>query len=115
MRTIDADAHVIESPITWEFLSDEERAHAPRIVAGENGKKFWSIDGRLHPKDANIGRDTEAATREMRDIEARLKHMDALRIDVQVLYPTMFLRPWTRSPEVELALCRGYNRWLADI
>jgi predicted TIM-barrel fold metal-dependent hydrolase len=27
----------------------------------------------------------------------------------------VFLRPWTQAPEVEYALCRCYNRWLADI
>jgi predicted TIM-barrel fold metal-dependent hydrolase len=41
--------------------------------------------------------------------------MDELQVDVQVLYPTVFLRPFTTKPEVELALCRSYNRWLADI
>ena len=41
--------------------------------------------------------------------------MDALDIEVQVLYPTVFLRAWTQDPTVEVALCRSYNRWLADI
>ena len=41
--------------------------------------------------------------------------MDALKIDVQILYPTLFLRPVTARAEVELALYRGYNRWLAHI
>ncbi len=41
--------------------------------------------------------------------------MDELDIDVQVLYPTIFLRPFTRRPEVELAVTRSYNRWLIDI
>ena len=35
--------------------------------------------------------------------------------NVQVLYPTVFLRAWTQNPEIEYALCRSYNRWLADI
>ena len=41
--------------------------------------------------------------------------MDALGIDVQVLYPTLFLRPTTARADVELAIYRGYNRWLAHI
>jgi predicted TIM-barrel fold metal-dependent hydrolase len=41
--------------------------------------------------------------------------MDELEVDVQVLYPTIFLRPFTRRPEVELAVTRSYNRWLVDI
>jgi len=41
--------------------------------------------------------------------------MDELNVDVQVLYPTIFLRPFTRRSEVELALSRSYNRWLIEI
>jgi predicted TIM-barrel fold metal-dependent hydrolase len=51
----------------------------------------------------------------MREIEARLRHMDELGVDVQVLYPTVFLTPLTTRPEVELALCRSYNRWMAAL
>jgi predicted TIM-barrel fold metal-dependent hydrolase len=52
---------------------------------------------------------------EMRDIKGRLKHMDQLNIDVQVLYPSLFLRPLTAKAEVENAICRSYNQWLIDI
>jgi predicted TIM-barrel fold metal-dependent hydrolase len=41
--------------------------------------------------------------------------MDEIGTDVQVLYPTLFLRPVTDNPLIELALCRSYNRWMADI
>src|SRR5207244_8039837 len=51
----------------------------------------------------------------MEDLEARLKHMDELGVDIQVLYPTIFLRPYTKRPDLELAVTRSYNRWLADI
>jgi hypothetical protein len=34
---------------------------------------------------------------------------------VQVLYPTIFLRPITNDPSIEMALCTSYNRWLAEI
>ncbi len=78
-------------------------------------KEFWIIDGRLQPKEHNVGSNTSDVSREMRDVRARLDHMDALKIDVQVLYPTVFLRAWTQDPTVEVVLCRSYNRWLADI
>jgi hypothetical protein len=32
---------------------------------------------------------------------------------VQVLYPTLFLHALSDRPEVELALCKSYNRWIA--
>jgi predicted TIM-barrel fold metal-dependent hydrolase len=41
--------------------------------------------------------------------------MDELGIDVQVLYPSIFLDQCTERPEVDVALCGAYNRWLADI
>ncbi|MGH7775187.1 MAG: amidohydrolase family protein [Candidatus Binatia bacterium] len=119
MLTIDADAHVLETEQTWDYMDGSERKFRPQLVSatGEQGSldEFWLIDGRLHLKSQNVGRDTPRAAREMEDIEARLRHMDELEVNVQVLYPTVFLRPITNRPEVELALCKSYNRWLADI
>jgi predicted TIM-barrel fold metal-dependent hydrolase len=41
--------------------------------------------------------------------------MDELGIDTQVLYPTtLALSQVTSRPEVDVALSRSYNRWLAD-
>ncbi|MEK6602011.1 MAG: amidohydrolase family protein [Candidatus Binatota bacterium] len=119
MPTIDADAHVLETERTWDYMSESEREFRPQIVATphaeETGGECWLIDGRLHPKARNVGKDTPKESREMEDIAARIKHMDELEVDIQVLYPTIFLRPFTTRPEVELALCKSYNRWLVDI
>ena len=119
MATIDADAHVLETERTWDYMLESERAFRPKIVATadveESGGESWLIDGRLREKARNVGADTPKAAREMEDIEARIKHMNELEVDIQVLYPTVFLRPFTSRPEVELALCKSYNRWLVDI
>jgi predicted TIM-barrel fold metal-dependent hydrolase len=119
MATIDADAHVLETDRTWEYMLESEREFRPRVVATpdaeESGGESWLVDGRLHAKARNVGADTPKAAREMEDIDARIKHMDELGVDIQVLYPTIFLRPFTLRPEVELALSRSYNRWLVDI
>jgi len=40
-------------------------------------------------------------SRELRDPSARLKHMDELGVDVQVIFPTMFIIPLTARPEIE--------------
>ena len=63
------------------------------------------------------GRDmgTPRETREMENVPARLRHMDQLGIDIQVLYPTIFIEQIADKAEWEIAICRGYNRWLADI
>jgi hypothetical protein len=123
---IDADAHVIETMATFDYVEKQFERYKPRVmrqVEGENQrsneggvqKEYWVIDGRLQPKEGNIGSNTSEESREMRDVGARLAHMDELDIDVQVLYPTVFLRAWTQDPTTEYALCKAYNRWLADI
>lgn len=114
-RTIDSDAHVIETPFTWEFMAEAERKHAPFPVTREGGAEYWVVDNRLHPKNNNIGANTSVDQREMRDLDARIRHMDELEVDVQVLYPTLMLRPYTHSRPTELAMCKSYNRWLAEI
>ena len=51
----------------------------------------------------------------MLDVQARIAHMDELGTDLQVLYPSMWTGPITTNPAEEVALCRSYNRWMADI
>jgi predicted TIM-barrel fold metal-dependent hydrolase len=125
MRAIDADAHVDENEQTWEYLGEAERRFKPMhfdLGGGESGGPsdgrrhgLWLIGGnaRLHRFRSDQATGTTRATRELLDVDARLRHMDELGIDVQVLYPTTFLHAVTDRPDVELALCRAYNRWLA--
>ena len=127
MGAIDADAHVVECEKTFEYLDPEFHDYKPRVMMqktedvvqldneGLAQREYWVIDGRLQPKEANIGHNTARESREMEDIAGRLQHMDELGIDVQVLYPTLFLRPITTDPTAEYAFCRAYNRWLVDI
>ena len=126
MVTIDSDAHVLETPLTWEHMDREHKNHTPMVVTQSTGeesfgtsgnvlKEFWVVDGRIHNKQFNVGLDTAIESREMSDVQARLDHMRELNIDVQVLYPTLFLRPLTVNPEIDYALCKGYNRWLGEI
>ena len=126
MATIDADAHVLESPATWELIDPEFKKHTPMVVIPQGGEtikgnsgnlvgEYWVVDRRLHPKQKNMGLDTSEESREMSDVQARIDHMKELEIDVQVLYPTLFLQPVTQIAEIDYALCKGYNRWLAQI
>jgi len=128
MSAIDADAHVVECEGTFDFLDPEFHDYKPRVMVQQTGdvvvmdnegkqpqREFWVIDGRFHPKEGNIGHNTSKESREMASVDARLQHMDDLEIDVQVLYPTVFLRAWTDDPTVEYAICKAYNRWLASI
>jgi uncharacterized protein len=115
MSVIDADAHVIETERTWSCMLEEDRRYAPELlVSTKNGIEFWRIEDRVFP-NSNLGLNVPAESRDLTDVIARLRHIDTLGIDIQVLYPSLFLRPLTTRTEVELALCRGYNRWLAQI
>src|SRR5581483_9758344 len=118
VTTIDSDAHVIECERTWQYVEKAARELMPKLVIedGEDSgqKQFWVLEGRAHSQ-ANVGLNTSKESREMADVDARLRHMNELEIDVQVLYPSLFLRPLTRRRDVEIALCRSYNRWLADV
>ena len=111
MAVIDSDAHVLETDHTWDYMLEAERDMRPRVVPTPNdafsGGESWLVDGTYIGKARNVGHDTSRESREMSDIRARLKHMDELDVDVQVLYPTIFLRPFTRRPEVELAVARS--------
>ena len=117
MLIIDADAHVIENDATWDYMLETERRFKPQLVrAGdaETATDCLLIDGKIIPW-TNIGRDVPKASREMTDLSARIAHMNELGIDIQVIYPTIFIFPLTRRPEVDLAICRSYNRWMADV
>ena len=117
MFTIDADAHVIENESTWDYMLESEKAFKPKVVGATNGKDafdYWMIDGRVIPRN-NVGRDLPVESREMSDLSARIKHMDELGIDFQVIYPTFFITSVSRRPDIDLAVSRSYNRWMADI
>jgi len=111
MGWIDADAHVVESPHTWDYLTASEQKFRPLLFEpeGETQRAYWVIDGKIRglfrftfskedlvKKSAEIGRDmtTTMATRDLADVSGRIKHMDELGIDIQVLYPSIFLDPY---------------------
>jgi predicted TIM-barrel fold metal-dependent hydrolase len=123
MPTIDADAHVIETPYTWSFMRAEEQRFRPQMLvrdpddgapASNRRGEYWLIDGELKSRN-NVGKDVPPEAQDMRDVSARIRHMDEIGIDIQVLFPTLFLRPLTREPDVDFALARSYNRWLAEV
>ncbi len=51
------------------------------------------IDGKRQVRFIRSDKDsgTTVETRELLDVKARLKHMDELGTDIQVIYPTLFL------------------------
>jgi uncharacterized protein len=134
MPTIDSDAHVVESEHSWDYMDASDAKFRPELVTPRNQegprRSFWLVDGKLRglarpvmtatafeELSERAGRvmDTPEEAREMENVGVRLRHMDQLGIDVQVLYPTAFIELMADRPEVEVAICKSYNRWLADI
>ena len=58
--------------------------------------------------------DIHLAYREMTDIPGRLKDMDKLGVDKQVIFPTLFLIYITDDLALDVAMARAYNRFLAQ-
>ena len=129
---IDADAHVIETERTWDYLDASDRKYRPKLFSTSEDatRQYWVIDDKiagfrfptlsdreLHEFAQRAGRnfETPQAARQLDDVDVRLRHMDELGIDVQVLHNTFWIERITTRPAAEVALCRSWNRWLADI
>src|SRR5713226_1289794 len=104
---VDADAHVLETERTWDYLEPSEEKHRPQLYSPPNNpRQSWVIDGKmagfrfptlsereLKAMSEKTGRNVETpqASRELDDVELRLRHMDELGIDIQVLHNTMWI------------------------
>jgi len=132
---VDADTHIAEPPEMWTFLDPEWYPRRPVVVAVPEDTQYgasdhmWLIDGQIFPKPAGRGGnrlvtptaqssvrnrgDTKA--RELLDLPTRYADMEATQVDVQVVYPTLFLAYLTADVAYEVALCQAYNRFLADV
>jgi len=131
MGIIDADAHVLEIDATWEYMDPGERDFKPRVEykTFETGEvaKSWIIGGhRIRAPWPGGGKQSEVGlfidnvelpvdSKFLLDVGSRVRHMDQLGTDVQVLYPSLWTGPLTNDPAEEVALCRSYNRWMADV
>jgi predicted TIM-barrel fold metal-dependent hydrolase len=133
---IDADTHISEGAAMWAMMDKAMYPRRPILVSVPedtwvgNRNAFWLIDGEIYPKPAGKGSfnlvtpsaqkvqegrtDSTPGSREMTDIERRLADMNRLDTAAQVVYPTLFLVYNTKDIELEIALCRAYNRFLAN-
>ena len=135
MNIIDADGHVEESPTMFEFLDKEFYQLRPlplglsRDTVYGRFNAVWLIDGAVFPKITGKGavpfgnptlmdtaqrKSVSIGAQELTDVEARLRDLDKVQIDKQVVYPTLFLRTTTDDSGLEAALLRCYNDFLAD-
>ena len=133
---IDADTHISEGEAMWALMDKAVHPRRPLMLSVPedtvfgNRNAFWLIDGEIYPKAGGRGsfalvtpsaqkvqegrKDSTPETREMTDIPGRLRDMDKLHTVAQIVYPTLFLVYNTTDRELEVALCRAYNRFLAQ-
>ena len=115
MGIIDADTHIDETDATWEYMSESEQALKPTTTYPSNPDpklppaRYWVIDGKRQVRFVRSDRDsgTVVESRELLDIKVRLKHMDQLGTDIQIIYPTLFLMESTEKPELSTATLLG--------
>jgi predicted TIM-barrel fold metal-dependent hydrolase len=137
MPYIDADSHVYEVEETWKYLPKKFKSRKPipitipRKDAPYMGvdNSFWLVDGRTvqwtwgkgtiqigcplssehaHLKKFSIGNQS------LMDVPDRVAHLDRVGVDVQVVYPTLFIAPLSEDDELETALQVSYNHWIAE-
>lgn len=135
MPVLDADGHVEESPATFgdDFLDPAYRTRRPSVVTS-GSRAFWMIDDRLLPKlvgracnvlgtptghdkllrEITAKKPESIESLELRGTAARRADNAKEGIDLQVIYPTLFLvGSLSADPQLSQALCRSYNRWMA--
>ena len=131
-NVIDADGHVLEPMDMWEkYIDPSFRERAPRIVIDTDGKERLLVETQVLGSSKGFGvigaigsRDTEMDDGEMSyadgrpggfDPHKRIPDMDLDGIDAAFLYPSVGLFAGAvKDPPLAAAMCRAYNRWLAD-
>jgi len=131
-QVIDADAHVVENERVWDYLDGSDQKYRPVLVAAPDNprRQIWLLDGENlgskfpspdetqsaeHLKRSGREVATPVEARELSDVQRRLTHMDALGIDVQILFNSLWITPLTGRPDAEIALSWAWNRWMADV
>ena len=131
-NTIDADGHILEPLDLWDkYIDPAFHERRPRFTIDENGKERLTVEGKLLGNPRGIGSLGSVGVRQGTvkldslkyaegkkggfDPHARIVDMDADGIDAAFLYPSLGLFAGAvENPELAAAMCRAYNRWLAD-
>jgi predicted TIM-barrel fold metal-dependent hydrolase len=133
--TVDADGHILEPPDLWEnYLEAKFKPRALRIGVDDDGFEYLEIDGNpsKRSRKGSLGLLGAMGDEDMRprpdrryadnmpfgscDPDERVQLMEQENLDYCLLYPTIGLL-WEvelTDPELSLAYCRAYNRWIAD-
>jgi predicted TIM-barrel fold metal-dependent hydrolase len=132
-NVVDADGHILEPLNLWlDYIDPAYRDRAPQLVTNANGKQQLQIDtmmagsaerglgaiGAIGARDGHViadGFEYSQGRAGGFDPHARIPDMDMDGIDAAFLYPSIGLFVGgVVDPKLAGAICRAYNRWLAD-
>ena len=129
---IDADGHVLEPVDLWDkYIDPAYRDRAPRMIIDTDGKERLLVEGQVLGSKKGfgvvgaIGSRQGAVSRGHHEVRGgpagRLRSARAHPghgsdgIDAAFLYPSVGLFAGAvQEPALAAAMCRAYNRWLAD-
>jgi len=102
----------IESPVIRRAAIDStKRGGRSSMLNSQVG--YQDLGGRITRHE--LRRHQKLAGDKHRDIQMTLEWMDAMGVDYACLFPTpMLFLGLHPQVEVEVAMCRAYNRWLCD-
>jgi hypothetical protein len=131
-NVIDSDGHILEPLTLWnDYMDPAFRHRAPKLVIDKDGKERLLVEDQILGSQqgmggiGGVGARQGVVSAEMMSYEEgrpggfdphkRIPDMDLDGIDAAFLYPSMGLFAGAvHDPELASALCRAYNRWLAD-
>ena len=131
-NVIDSDGHILEPLTLWnDYLDPAFRDRAPKLVKDKDGKERLLVEEQILGSQQGMGgiggvgaRQGVVSAETMSyeegrpggfDPHKRIPDMDLDGIDAAFLYPSMGLFAGAvHDPALAGALCRAYNRWLAD-
>jgi hypothetical protein len=126
MPVIDADTHVDECEETWKKLEGTPYAkyipvtismpadEAKRAGYNPTNSRCWVVEGRLQNRAIRDEvNHPPRVYRELQDVPGRLAHMDKMGVDIQVIFPTFFIRYNTSNAQANDG--PTYNRWIAEV
>jgi len=133
MPVIDSDGHfhephyLFDRYIEKEYFGKRPRVLAIRDHALEEGR--WVVEGKVVPrvpfaKGVGAGgfqymtprhKQMHMKDNSLDDVEGRLKDLDLLGVDIQVIYPTAFVFVAdVEDKDLAAAICRAHNNYVAE-
>ena len=112
-RSIGEILDYMDDPVLQQLARSARQANAKSVGMLPAGVGYQDMGGRVHALRGTRHGKTEAGVQ--RDIALTRRWMDAIGIDVAVMFPTPMLQLGLHPQvEVEVALARAYNRWLIE-